>query len=583
METMEDIADLCRTCLKRSNELWPLQEVIANSNPSQTYGQLLKECAQWEEQEAKMPHGICTNCYSQLTQLYKFIDQAKNCNNKLVTMITEKYLALDCLKEEAIDIPEDCREDVKHGVEVTTSCCIKSHGDEVGENNSVIFKSEKQDEEVCNFLPNAESQDFNTDEKCALGNVHCEVVIKSTQEEKFRKDVPCPICHKNLRRPSLLTHLRKIHNVIDPSSFMKTRPNIAKKSSHKNEKLFECEQCDYVAKSKTALNYHNRTKHTTEEDKFKCKFCSFTSLKKLDLFGHIKSEHKAEFKVLKRKIKRKQQSGNISSCSESDEDNPCHGTAVNDLESSNDEDDDEFIKYIINDDRKTSKSNYIDGKPISSLARKCDECDKVFKDYPSLYAHKRFVHISEDMYSVCIHCGKKYKRKIDLRNHILQNHPNELQMIDVHESATTEEIKDKRFTCSQCDYESTTTRDLKIHIRRRHTGEKPYICEICGDSFVRSYDLKKHSYKHTGEKPYKCPICPKTFRVSSKLAKHKRVHTGERPFICQECGKSFTQEYNLSVHKRTHLKEQNILPKKKLMELGPCDAKISLDLLHWFK
>lgn len=205
---------------------------------------------------------------------------------------------------------------------------------------------------------------------------------------------------------------------------------------------------------------------------------------------------------------------------------------------------------MISLDRKILKSRYIDGKPYNSLARKCDECNKVYKDFPSLYAHKRFVHMSEDMYSVCMHCGKKYKRSKDLKNHMSQVHSAEKQT----NSEQCSDLQEKRFRCTDCDYATTTTTHLKLHIRRHHTGEKPYVCEICGNSFLTSHDLKKHHYLHTGEKPYKCLICPKTFRVSSKLTKHKRVHTGERPFKCPECGKGFTQEYNLSVHKRIHTK-----------------------------
>ncbi|XP_061393691.1 zinc finger protein 664-like [Musca vetustissima] len=259
-------------------------------------------------------------------------------------------------------------------------------------------------------------------------------------------------------------------------------------------------------------------------------------------------------------MEKKQESGNTSNCSDSDDDSDKRGGLIEPDSITSSDDDEVFIKDMINIDRKISRSNYIDGEPINSLARKCHECDKVFKNLSSLYAHKRFVHISEDMYSVCVHCGKRYKRSKDLRNHMTQIHREEMHkncgdaVQDDH--IRTTDVSSKRFMCPQCDYATTTSTHLKLHIRRHHTGEKPYVCEICGNSFITSYDLKKHRYLHTGEKPYKCTVCPKTFRVSSKLKKHQRVHTGERPFKCTECGKGFTQEYNLSVHKRTHTGEK---------------------------
>ena len=44
------------------------------------------------------------------------------------------------------------------------------------------------------------------------------------------------------------------------------------------------------------------------------------------------------------------------------------------------------------------------------------------------------------------------------------------------------------------------------------SGEgKRFSCPYCGQAFSRKYDMQKHSRKHTGDKPYKCGVCGRQF------------------------------------------------------------------------
>ena len=95
--------------------------------------------------------------------------------------------------------------------------------------------------------------------------------------------------------------------------------------------------------------------------------------------------------------------------------------------------------------------------------------------------------------------------------------------------------------------------DLKEH-HRIHTGDKPFLCTICGNSFSLKWTLQCHIKTH-GEKQFQCATCHKGFFTKGDQKRHEIIHGGEKAHVCQECGKRFSQRSQLTNHMRLHTGE----------------------------
>lgn len=70
-----------------------------------------------------------------------------------------------------------------------------------------------------------------------------------------------------------------------------------------------------------------------------------------------------------------------------------------------------------------------------------------------------------------------------------------------------------------------------------HTRQQAHISSHCGKIFFCKSDLDRHLKRHMGEKPFGCVICGKRFKLISNLTDHVR-----------NCGKKFNK-----MHRETHM------------------------------
>lgn len=101
---------------------------------------------------------------------------------------------------------------------------------------------------------------------------------------------------------------------------------------------------------------------------------------------------------------------------------------------------------------------------------------------------------------------------------------------------------------------------LRSGKRKRDVSQSPGVaapqeeefrfpCGVCGKSFVKQSNMKRHSRTHNGGRPFTCDACKRSFSRKADLERHSRIHSGERPFTCDVCKKSFLRKANMKRHR----------------------------------
>ncbi|XP_011314034.1 transcriptional repressor CTCF-like isoform X2 [Fopius arisanus] len=165
----------------------------------------------------------------------------------------------------------------------------------------------------------------------------------------------------------------------------------------------------------------------------------------------------------------------------------------------------------------------------------CKFCDSAFTTSGELVRHVRYRHTHEKPHK-CHECDYASVELSKLKRHI-RCHTGE-----------------RPYQCPHCTYASPDTFKLKRHLRI-HTGEKPYECDICQARFTQSNSLKAHKLVHNvGDKPvFQCELCPTTCGRKTDLRIHvQKLHTSDKPLKCKRCGKTFPDRYSYKLHSKTH-------------------------------
>ena len=246
-------------------------------------------------------------------------------------------------------------------------------------------------------------------------------------------------------------------------------------------------KCDYIPKKyETKPLVKIPTRKRTDEKPFKCEICSYAS--------NFASNYKRHYKTVH-----------------------------------------------VNSDHKTS---------LKTTIHQCEFCPKQYQRRSLLEIHIRN-HTGERPFT-CEICKAAFKNPSNYRRHCKTMHPNG----DFKTS-----VKSTKYQCEYCSNHYEKKYLLKNHTRK-HTGERPFECEICQYSSSFASNYKRHVKRIHGNsdrkrslKPtqYQCDFCPKQFKGKILFQIHTRKHTGEKPFKCEICNYASNNPSNYKRHcKKVH-------------------------------
>lgn len=208
----------------------------------------------------------------------------------------------------------------------------------------------------------------------------------------------------------------------------------------------------------------------------------------------------------------------------------------------------------------------------------CNVCDEQFESLAALYDHRYtnyhlFPRISrvdeqESIKIGCEECGTTFDNADSIFSHHSDAHaPKKWTTLGTRRQPTTTEktgssaagtsppcSSTRPYLCELCGKTYTQSSHLWQHLRF-HNGIRPFTCPEagCNRSFTIRPDLKDHIRKcHTGERPYHCTLCDKRFLTGSVYYQHRLIHRGERRYGCDECNKRFYRADALKNHQRIH-------------------------------
>ncbi|XP_004536224.1 zinc finger protein weckle-like [Ceratitis capitata] len=531
MECKGDIADAewqfwCRLCSKddvRNINILPegnrTQAITSSSSLMDFIAEFFK--IQIEE-DAKLPHWLCAQCFSLITLLSKYTIQVKkvhNMYNEIQKATNRKNLNLRAFREKYNLLDDDLFIFSLSDIKLTNENIFMPDVVEITEH---MIKNEVLTDEVQSgtFFENVEYKsefqdpfgDVMEKQSGEADSINSGKVCKDVKSEKAESD--------------------------------------KKKQKHQEKGLFICQQCNKNFKNTSHLNRHirshhpscapkhqkkkiiNRAKQTTRKSKYNCSVCSMNFLRIGNYHIHMKKSHGI--------VKTDDPPISCPQCS------------------------------------RTFKRSFELNRHIRThrpMAEKrifpCPQCERKFQTKDYVARHIKYVHENIRPF-ICEECGEGACTEAALREHMLTHTNNAPFICEVCEKGFKNQSRlrnhmeihsNNKHTCGECGLQLNSRVTLNRHMLV-HSDVMSHKCDYCGREFKRAKTLKAHLILHSGLRPYSCDFCDRTFANGANCRTHKKKSHPEELAAQEASGeKQFTKNIpKLAVLKTVTRSAENLVP-----------------------
>ena len=276
-------------------------------------------------------------------------------------------------------------------------------------------------------------------------------------------------------------------------------------SYHEKIARYACNGCDYKFYHKSAVRFHQKTKHTNSENKvltIGCEDCE------------EEQEHTKCFRRLE-KSQRPKLKDRVKS--------PCN-----------------LCDYIF--DSSQSKADHYKENHSESKLYSCDQCIYGSNYSQNLKTHMETVHHNKQF--ACHICDYVTKWNTQYHSHMRDKHA-------IYKNATKNskcELKNSNFQCSSCEYSSSYKGNLNEHINRVHGGSK-FNCSICDFVTKSKQYLKAHEDVQHNGKTFECDKCTHKATSKSNLRVHQDLKHSNKTYDCNSCSFKCKSKQYLKQHK----------------------------------